>query len=404
MAAAWNQVDRRRGGQPGAAAGPAGQAGVGASLHRRHLARLTDAGDPVGHRAGARQGARRTGAERLGRAGASPACPPAVTTGAFRRLTRLRGPVVRAALAHRRARVPAVEALTVREDRLTTDWVRVYANPDGSRRRSERPRGERLDSARSPPASRPASTATRCCAVLGRRADRRPGPGGARSRPPRAARRAATSASKPRPGAALTRRVARRHAGDRGDVRRARRGGHRRRANGVLLRALVAPGPRGRHRRDRDLPAPDARRLRPRGARRRGTATGLSSSVDALRTARRTRGRWPPGSSRSTGCRSTSSSAPPSGLRDAHRGSAVLSGRPARQRAQGDRGQAGRPTTRSPTAPATGSTYPALELVSQARPAHDRAGPDPALGSPRAAAGCRAGSGRTGSTTCASSR
>ena len=54
-----------------------------------------------------------------GRAGGSPACRRRSPLGAFRRLTRLRGPVVRAALANRELRVPAVEALTVRRDRLT---------------------------------------------------------------------------------------------------------------------------------------------------------------------------------------------------------------------------------------------------------------------------------------------
>ncbi len=55
------------------------------------------------------------------------ALPPAVTTGAFRRLLRVRGPVAKAASAP----AAAVDALTVRDDHLTTDWVLRYANPDG---------------------------------------------------------------------------------------------------------------------------------------------------------------------------------------------------------------------------------------------------------------------------------
>ena len=61
--------------------------------------------------------------------------PASVTTGAFRRLTRPRGPLVRAAVAAAGATSrTAVDMLTVRDDRLTTDWVRTYQSPDGDSR------------------------------------------------------------------------------------------------------------------------------------------------------------------------------------------------------------------------------------------------------------------------------
>ena len=66
MAGGLEPGDRRRGGQPGPAPGPAGEARRSASLHRRHLSRFTDAALVVGDRARARQGARRAAAQRLG--------------------------------------------------------------------------------------------------------------------------------------------------------------------------------------------------------------------------------------------------------------------------------------------------------------------------------------------------
>jgi hypothetical protein len=58
--------------------------------------------------------------------------PHAVTLGAFRRVTRVRGPVVRAAMAAPAAeqRAEVVEGLTVRPDHLTTDWVLRHRQPD----------------------------------------------------------------------------------------------------------------------------------------------------------------------------------------------------------------------------------------------------------------------------------
>ena len=103
---------------------------VNASLHARHLAPLSEARllgtterihakvlDPTAGEARSVWAA--VGASSL---------PPAVTTGAFRRLTRLRGPLARAARVE--VQPLAVEALTVREDHLTTDWVFGYRSPD----------------------------------------------------------------------------------------------------------------------------------------------------------------------------------------------------------------------------------------------------------------------------------
>jgi hypothetical protein len=59
--------------------------------------------------------------------------PHTVTTGAFRRLARVRGPVVRTAVRAQAQLPGVVDALSVRDDRLTTDWVVAYAAPDGIR-------------------------------------------------------------------------------------------------------------------------------------------------------------------------------------------------------------------------------------------------------------------------------
>lgn len=109
---------------------------VSAVLHRRHLARLSDAAVV--------SVTERVHAKVLESPGYSvwatirdSALPPAVTTGAFRRLARIRGPVVRASLTAAPLRPHAVDELTVRDDRYTTDWVLRYSPPDGVRRLSE---------------------------------------------------------------------------------------------------------------------------------------------------------------------------------------------------------------------------------------------------------------------------
>jgi len=109
---------------------------VGASLHRRHFARFTD-GALLGvservHPKVLAAPSRTVWAE-LG----SSMLPRTVTTGAFRRLTRVRGPVLKAAIAALPDRRRAVEALAVQADRLTTSWVLPYVQLDGVGRLSE---------------------------------------------------------------------------------------------------------------------------------------------------------------------------------------------------------------------------------------------------------------------------
>lgn len=135
MAAAWNQVVGIE--QTNRALRLAQLAKtVSVRLHARHLARLPDAALVAL--------TERVHAKVL--AGPSPAqrtsvwaeikvssLPLTVTSGAFRRLTRFRGPVVRTAVRAAGVPVAAVAGLTVRTDRFTTDWVRTYAAPDGIR-------------------------------------------------------------------------------------------------------------------------------------------------------------------------------------------------------------------------------------------------------------------------------
>ena len=103
-----------------------------AALHRRHLAALTDAALlATTERVHAK--VMDAPARTVWAALDVSTLPHTVTTGAFRRISRVRGPVVRtAARAH--AQLPGVvDALTVRDDRLTTDWVVAYVAPDGIR-------------------------------------------------------------------------------------------------------------------------------------------------------------------------------------------------------------------------------------------------------------------------------
>jgi hypothetical protein len=105
---------------------------VGASIHRRHLSRFADGGIvAVTERVHAKvlDVAQRTVWSSID----ASSLPVSVTTGAFRRLTRPRGRIVRAAVAAAVQRRHSVDMLTVRDDRLTTDWVRTYQAPDGVR-------------------------------------------------------------------------------------------------------------------------------------------------------------------------------------------------------------------------------------------------------------------------------
>jgi hypothetical protein len=103
---------------------------VSASLHRRHLARFTDAAVlAVTERVHAKVLAlpQRSIWSTLDVS----SLPTSVVSGAFRRLAAVRGKLVRKAVALRSDRAVAVETLVVAPDRWTVDWVRPYRNPDG---------------------------------------------------------------------------------------------------------------------------------------------------------------------------------------------------------------------------------------------------------------------------------
>ena len=105
---------------------------VGASLHRRHLSRLSDAAVlAVTERVHAKVLDIPT--RSIWASLEASSLPRTVTTGAFRRLARVRGPVVKASVRASPQRLALVESLTVKEDRLTTSWVLSYAAPDGIR-------------------------------------------------------------------------------------------------------------------------------------------------------------------------------------------------------------------------------------------------------------------------------
>jgi hypothetical protein len=102
---------------------------VGAALHRRHLKRFSDAA--------VLSATERVHAKVLDAPAVSvwasldaSTLPVATTTGAFRRLLRPRGPVMHAAVQAEMAD-GVVDALVVRPDRLTADWVLPYRQPDG---------------------------------------------------------------------------------------------------------------------------------------------------------------------------------------------------------------------------------------------------------------------------------
>jgi len=103
---------------------------VSASLHRRHLARFTDAAvlsvtDRVHSKLLAAPG------RSIWSSLKDSSLPTSALIGAFRRLTAVRGRLVRKAVALQGERASTVAALTVAVDRWTADWVRSYRNPDG---------------------------------------------------------------------------------------------------------------------------------------------------------------------------------------------------------------------------------------------------------------------------------
>ena len=129
MAEAWNQV---AGVEAANAALRFAQLGryVGASIHRRHLADLTA---PV--LLAMTDGVHSLlfsyteGTVRARVDGSS--LPRGVTSGAFRRLVRPRGPVARFSAVDLAGRPAAVARLTARAGELTRSYVRPYRNPDG---------------------------------------------------------------------------------------------------------------------------------------------------------------------------------------------------------------------------------------------------------------------------------
>jgi hypothetical protein len=103
---------------------------IGASLHRRHLAvRGPGAQLTVTERVHARV-LDAPGVTVYARVESS-SLPRPVTSAAFRRLTRPRGPIARFAASAVVDRVAAVDRLVAADTGLTRDWVRTYANPDG---------------------------------------------------------------------------------------------------------------------------------------------------------------------------------------------------------------------------------------------------------------------------------
>lgn len=132
MAAAWNQVTGIEQANRTLRLAQLAKI-VSTRLHARHVARLPDAAlvamtERV-HAKVALPGQQRTVWAEI----ETSSLPLAVTSGAFRRLSRLRGPVVRTAVRSGAGQVAAVDVLTVRDDRRTTDWVRAYVPPDGIR-------------------------------------------------------------------------------------------------------------------------------------------------------------------------------------------------------------------------------------------------------------------------------
>ena len=129
MAAAWNQVIGVEAANRALRLAQLASH-VSASLHRRHLKRLDDAAI-VSITERVHPKILDTPQRSIWGSIERSSLPASVTIGAFRRLTRVRGPVVRTAVKAATQRRLAVAALTVRPDRLTTDWVRLYSNPDG---------------------------------------------------------------------------------------------------------------------------------------------------------------------------------------------------------------------------------------------------------------------------------
>lgn len=134
MAAAWNQVSGIEAVNRALRLAQLAKH-VSASLHARHLARFTDA---AVLRATERVHPKvlDVGDRSVWASIKASSLPMTAVSGAFRRIARVRGPVVRASVKQRAARRGAVDALTVLNDHLTRNWVTAYTGPDGIRRLS----------------------------------------------------------------------------------------------------------------------------------------------------------------------------------------------------------------------------------------------------------------------------
>ena len=302
--------DRRRGGQPRAAPGAAGQARLAPRCTGATSARFDDAALlAVTERVHAKvlDAPRRS----VWAAVEASSLPLSVTTGAFRRLTA----AARAGRAGRRCASRArcaVDALTVRDDRLTTDWVlRLRATRtaiDGS----VQPRGARITDARSPHGSRPGVDRD---TLLREWADELAKPGAGRAARPASARAGAAAdaldVGEPLVDAAAAGPAARRDADPATRCATTTSGRHRRAPHAMLLRVARPRRRSGRRRRARGAARTTRKRLELAGRRPRTTAPVPSSQIDRCatgptRTLELIR-------QRTTGCRSRSSSARPSG-------------------------------------------------------------------------------------------
>lgn len=134
VAAAWNQVSGVEAANRALRLAQLAKH-VDGSLHRRHLARFNEAAvmavtervQPKLHD---------TPELSVWASLESSSLPLAATTGAFRRMVRVRGRLARVAVRDPTIRAAAIEALTVATDGQTRDWVRVSEGPDAVRRLS----------------------------------------------------------------------------------------------------------------------------------------------------------------------------------------------------------------------------------------------------------------------------
>ncbi len=129
MAEAWNQV---AGVEAANAALRHAQLGryVGESIHQRHLATLS-APVLLALTRGVHARVRQPTGTTVATAVEASTLPTGITSGAFRRLVRPRGPVARFAAASLADRPQRIAALTADAGDLTKDYVRPYRNPDG---------------------------------------------------------------------------------------------------------------------------------------------------------------------------------------------------------------------------------------------------------------------------------